>query len=416
MAHKIRVLDAANRTMQRLGFLKPLCALVNEQETSNLTSLGKRLIDRVTKRVFLTTPLDADTRSYVENRLTDRIFRELRKAVLSGPEGARISLEIQDLYLADASLPSRTGRLVQENWRRYPYLGTSLDLVRKGTYSALTRSVVLLAVTPNEELSAFNEFASQHNPLRISEAQAAVLLYCLVDNDAEVLLPLFRGLLARPEPAFDERIAGDLLPDILRQIGRNHRTRALSAEERRRLALLNKAAANIEKWKGKAYTGGGARQEAVTVRLEPFCDLGLLKKPNIDRYDYQTTEGLAVLVDRWGEVAKTDELLRHRFFETLAASRGRPLEEASDDEAIQALVEAGNRLKSSLGYSPITDVGLLAGTRLMTERSRRLELARSVELLKALQKQHPGFVRFTVDRMGALAYVKFLTPSPGART
>jgi hypothetical protein len=36
-----------------------------------------------------------------------------------------------------------------------------------------------------------------------------------------------------------------------------------------------------------------------------------------------------------------------------------------------------------------------------------------VELLKALQKRDPNFVRFTVDRMGALAYVKFPKSAPG---
>ena len=51
MASRIRVLDSANRTMQRLGFLKALAALVNETETSNLETLGKRFVERVTKRV-----------------------------------------------------------------------------------------------------------------------------------------------------------------------------------------------------------------------------------------------------------------------------------------------------------------------------------------------------------------------------
>ena len=65
-----------------------------------------------------------------------------------------------------------------------------------------------------------------------------------------------------------------------------------------------------------------------------------------------------------------------------------------------------------MGYTPLSDVGLLAGTRLLTERHCILELGRTVELLKALQKQDPKFVRFTVDRMGALAYVKFLKMEP----
>ena len=41
-----------------------------------------------------------------------------------------------------------------------------------------------------------------------------------------------------------------------------------------------------------------------------------------------------------------------------------------------------------------------------------LELGRTTKLLKFLQKQDPTFIRFTVDRMGVLAYVKFLKPCP----
>jgi hypothetical protein len=178
------------------------------------------------------------------------------------------------------------------------------------------------------------------------------------------------------------------------------------------LALLTKTAANIAKWKNKAYTGGSALQEAITVRLEPYCDLGLLTKPNPDRYEWQTTDGLHTLWGNWVSLAETDRLLGERFFATFAAARGIVAEEATDEEATSALAAAGEVLKSSLGYSPITDVGLLAGAKLLTEEHRVLELHHTLRLLKSLQKQDPEFVRFTVDRMGALAFVKFLKPAP----
>lgn len=416
MPSRIRVLDSANRTMQRLGYLKPLCALVNASETSNLETLGKRLIERVTKRVRVSPPFDAQTRDYVKNRLTDRLYHDLRKAVLESANGAAVHMEIQDVYLADEKLPSRTGKLVEANWRRYPYLGTSLELVKKGTYSALTRSLVLLALTPEAELRAFQDVDRAHNPFRISDAQASVLLYSLVDNDAEALRPFFAGLLSLAGPAFGEREAGDLLPDIFRQIDKEHRNRAVTVEERSRLSLLMKTAASIDKWKTKSYTGGGARQEAVTVRLEPFCDLGFLTKPDRDRFEYRVTDRLRTWLDRWRQAENTDEFLRERFFAAVAASHGWTARRANEEESTAALTVAGEELKSSLGYSPITDVALLAAARLLTERRLVLEIGRATELLKDLQKRDPTFVRFTVDRMGLLAYVKFLKPAPEAAT
>lgn len=412
MAGRIKVLDSANRTMQRLGFLKALAALVNENETSNLETLGKRFISRVTQRVRLSPPFDEDLQEYAKTRLTDGAYREIRKTIMDNAKPTGV--ELQDVYLADRSLPSSTGKMVEANWRRFPYFGTSLELIKKGTYSALTRSLVLLDVTPKEEIAAFSEVDRQHNPMRISDSQAAVLLYCLLDNDAEVFLPLLRSLVEQGEGVFDERVAGDLLPAILRAVVSAHGKRSLPAADRERLAMLGKIAASVETWKGKPYAGSGARQEAVTVRLEPYCDLGLLSKPSSETYAYQTTKAALALVESWGRFTDTDRLLQDGFFTAFAACRGYEAQPASDSEATDALVRAGAGLKSSLGYTPITDVGLLAGTRLLTEQKRVLELSRTVKLLQALQKQDPDFVRFTVDRMGTLAHVKFLKSAPGA--
>jgi hypothetical protein len=410
MASRIRVLDSANRTMQRLGFLKALAALVNETETSNLETLGKRFLARVNQRVKLTPPYDDDLKEYARTRLTDGAYRDLRKKIMEDAGPANI--ELQDAYLADKSLPSSTGKLVETNWRRYPYLATSLEIVKKGTYSALTRSLVLLAVTPKEELAAFGNLDKQNNPLRIDESQAAVLLYCLLDNDAAVALPLLRALVQSGE-RFDERAAGDMLPDILRKVVVAHAGRSLPAEERDRLSMLGKIATTVAKWKGKAYTGSGAREEAIRVRLEPYCDLGLLWKPNREKFEYEPTDSARALMSHYDKAVDIDSFLQNGFFEAVAACRGIKARPATDDEAIKALADAGQALKSTLGYTPLSDVGLLAGTRLLSERRYILELGHTVELLKALQKREPNFVRFTVDRMGMLAYVKFLKPEPG---
>ena len=412
MAVRIRVLDSANRTMQRLGYLKPLAALVNEIQTTNLASLGTRLIARVAQRTHMAPPFKPDLQVYARTRLTDRTYHDVRKAIMAN--SAPVSVELQDVYLADVSLPSSTGKLVEANWQRYPYFGTALELVKKGTYSALTRSLVLLAVTPREEISAFKELDREHNPFRISGGQAAVLLYCLLDNDAEVFLPLLRLLVKNREEAFDERFAGDFLPDLLREVVAAHSNRSLPAAERERLSALTKISANIARWKGRPYTGGSARDEAIRVRLEPYCDLGLFSKPAREKYEYRLAKPASVLLEHRDKYADTDAFLQEGFFSAFAQCREIAGTPASDSEAIDALASAGEYLKSSLGYAPITDVGLLAGTRLLVDRARVLELNRTVTLLRNLQKNDPSFVRFTVDRMGSLAHVKFLKHAPGS--
>lgn len=416
MSVKIRILGSANRTMQRAGFLKLLAAQTTRVETTNLETLGKQCIQTLLKRVKVTPPYGETLRDYVKIRLTDGVYHDLRKAVLDDPTSALpVSLELQDLYLSDAALPSTTGKLFEAAWRRYPYLAIDLDLIKPGTYSILTRALTFLAVTAKEEISAFEQYDPKNNPLKISPEQAAVLLYCFIDNDAEIIYRLFNALLAFKDETFDERMAGDLLPEIIRESTKSFRNAALPVEDRERLQVLEKIAGTIAEWKGKPYTGGGAREEFVRVRLEPYCDLGLLAKPDRHRFSYKVTPQLRRLLTNWADLDETDDFLESRFFTTVGGLNHLHMSEATDEEAKAALLAAGLSLKSSLGYSPITDVGLLAGIRLLFQNKRVLELTRTRTLLRTWQKEAPTAVRFTVDRMGTLAYVKFIQePKTGA--
>jgi len=399
--------------MQRAGFLKLLCFQASRVETTNLQSLGKNLVDTLLKRIRITPPYSESVRDYVKIRLMDKTYHDLRKAVLGGDAGITpVGLEIQDLYLSDRNLPSSTGKLVEAYWRFYPYLATNLDLVKIGTYSIMTRALVLLAVTPQEEITAFGQYNPQQNPLLLSPEQTTVLLYCFIDNDAEIIYRLFNTLINLGTGFFDEREAGDFLPQIIRESCKSFRNTVLPTEDRERLGVLEKVSGSIAEWKGKPYTGSNAREEFIRVRLEPYCDLGLFQKSDKHRFTYKVTPELGMLMTNWSGLEATDDFLETRFFTTASSLHKLPIREATDEEAKDALLAAGQTLKSTLGYSPITDVGLLAGVRLLFQQKCILELSRTRTLLRAWQKEAPTVVRFTVDRMGALAYVKFLPGLP----
>ena len=242
------------------------------------------------------------------------------------------------------------------------------------------------------------------------EQQAALLLYCFIDNDAAMTYPLFQRLLELPGPAFDERTAGDMLPEIIRQSIKVLEKKVITAEDRERLARIEQVAVNIAKQQGKPYSGGGAREHYIRARLEPYCDLGLLSKPDKSRLVYQVTPAFRSLMRNWPDLEATDVFLSERFFTSVGTLHGLQLRDAADDEARLALQRAGEQLKSILGYSPITDVALLAGINLLFQQGRIFEIASATRLLKEWQKQAPDVIRFSVDRMGALAYVKFLKP------
>lgn len=409
MPVKIRILSAANKHMQRVGFLKLLAVQVARVETSSLSALGSKLVETATKRVKTSPPFSEALRDYAQIRLSyDKIYADLRNAISAG--NVPVNVEIQDLYLCDPALPSSTGKLGGNSQRFYPYLGTALDLIKPGTWSAMTRSLLLAHLTPKEELAAWESYNPARNPIVISREQAAVLFYCFLDNDAEVLLPLFSKLLEHNGDGFDERLAGDYLPAILRSSTAALNKGSLAFEDRERLAQLDKAAETIERWRGKPYTGGGAREENIRPRIEPFCDLGLFTKPDRHRFAYKLAPAFKRFMTDWNGT-DIDYFLENRFFTTLAAMHGISVKAADDADARVELEKAGDALKSTLGYSPIRDCSLLAGIRLLFDHQRVLELGTSHDVLRAWQKAAPDVVRFTVDRMGELAYVKFLKPA-----
>jgi len=403
-----RVLDSAKRPMQRLGYLKHLLNRCVTLETSNLETLGHGLTETVTRNVRIS--LTPELTDYIRRRLTDGTYRALREQVVAWERGDTtkpVFMELQDLYLSDPGLPSRTGKLVAEDWRKYPYLGVHLGLIRAGTWSPFERGLILLRLASKAELEAFREYNPGANPLSLSAGQRLLFLYCLLENDGDVLRPLYARLAERS--SFSDRDAGDLLPEIFKAIGQQFWNRSLPVEERDKLDRLLKIAESIEKWRGRSYSGGGAREEAIKVRVEPFADLGFLLKDDPYRYEYRLAPAGRTFFAALGDQADIAAFLDIAFFQTCAAAFGPPAARpATTEEMRAALVHAWAEIRSPLGYAPIVDVALLGGIYALTEMGCYFEIATARQFLRDWQKESPTALRFSVDRMGNMAHVRLL--------
>ena len=409
---EVRVLDSTARCMQRLGYLKRLVRRVVALNTSSLDNLGSDLTQTVMRKVYV--PLTADRVVYIRQRLYDRVYNGLKRQATAWHEGEEmiVAMELQDLYLADPTLPSQTGKLVRNDWRKYPPLGVALGLIRAGTYSPNTRALSLLHFTAEAEIEAFLDYKPEANPLRLSRAQALLLLYALLENDGEIMAPLFGQLATETPDSFSDRDAGDRLSEILRALIKRHRNRQLSAEERDRLAVLSQVADSIAKWREQAYTGGGAREEASRPRVEPYTDISLLTKPDPFHYSYTFTPaglGWAKALAEVESDAQVTEFLVTRFFATAAHAWNLPATPVTDPEVIAThLYRAWKAIQSAGGYAPIEEMALVAGIEALLEHSLVIEPAVAREAIIAYQKANPYQVRFTVNRMGVLAHARFL--------
>jgi len=415
----LRIFGAISKQHQRLGYLKWLIKKVASVPTSNIENLGTGLLDTVTQKVSV---LLTDSRlQYIRTRLTDGTYKTLKEQVdawvKNGGDVPAIQMEIQDLYLSDPSLPSQVGKLVKEDWRFYPQFSTNMGFVRSGTYSVNTRAYTLLYLTPDQEFKAFAEYFSNVNPLCISRRQSLLFLYSLIENDGEVIIPFYRDITSRKVDVFNDREAGDLLPEIYRAIIKRYRIGDLPYDVRERLNVLEKSAENIAAQRTKErYAGGSSREIASRPRLEPFVDIGFLTKPNPMKYEYN----LSPVAERWIAAyegpetsAGIEAFLDRQFFRAAAAAwqiEATPL--STPEEIVPRLRKAAKAISSSSGYTPIEEMALLAGIEALLDDGRTFEIATAREALIAYQKANPYHVRFTVNRMGVLAHAKFMDEAP----
>jgi hypothetical protein len=413
----LRVLDRITRRYQRLGYLKRVMKRVNSTSTSNLDNIGNDLVETVLRKVRV--PLSTELVSYIRIRLQDRTYQALKDQAAQwlkeGGQPVEVQMELQDIYLADQTLPSQVGKLVKDDWRNYPNLGTNLGFVRTGTFSINTRGLSLLYFTPDIELQAFQEFIPGHNPFLISQKQGLLFLYSLIENDGEVVVPLFTKLAQSNQKTFSDRDAGDLLPEIYRSIIARYRTRSLAIDLRERLEMIEKSAESILKSQSKnakEYLGGGAREEASRPRLEPYTDIGIFEKPQKMKYEFLLSD----VGRRWVDVFHGDEdsdaiekFLSQRFFHTAAKAWQIPARElTTPDEIVPYLQRAAKAVSSSSGYAPIEELALMGGIWALTDNHTIIEPGVAREALIAYQKTNPYKVRFTVDRSGTLAHARFM--------
>lgn len=412
----LRVLDRITRQTQRLGYMKRLVKRVSSTPSSNLDNVGNDLVNVVLRKIR--TPLDENKVRYIKIRLFDNAYKTVKEQAgqwQNGQTDVEAHMELQDLYLADPALPSQTGKLVQEDWRRYPFFGVSLGFVREGTFSINTRGQTLLhmiSITDETEFQAFQEYLPYHNPFRTSPMQALLFLYALLENDGEIFIPLIRKLSEQGDIIFSDRETGLYLPEIYQKTIGRHRSRAQSVEMRERLNMLEKSAESIAMQNlQERYTGGGAREEATRPRLEPYVDIGLLKKPDPMKYDYALSlAGMAWARQTTG-CETSDEIadfLHGKFFGVAATAWYKNSIQMSEAEIVPALHSAWRAISSSNGYAPIEEIALLAGIKALVNENKIVEIATAREALIAYQKANPYAIRFTVDRLGALAHAKFI--------
>jgi hypothetical protein len=360
--------------------------------------------------------LTPQVQEYIRSALTDSIYKNIQtnapKHIEDTSDKLQVQIELQDYYLANADLPSRRGKLTNDDWNKYPYLALNLGLLRKGTYSLLVRGQSFLSLVSDDEKKAFvrsgiTPFNEGPNPFQLTIPQRLLFLFSFIEGDGNVLKLLYKKILAASEPISDREFGGHL-PEIYRAIVKEYRQKVRSGDDLLRIQRLLDTADKIERRKEQRATSKDILIHSITPRLEPLVDLGLLSKPDPFAYRYQVTDTTRAFFEPLINSKSIDYFLQNSFFETVNKAFNLNAEHRTGRETtLPAIQKAYVILKSPLGYVPILEVTLLAGIHSIIESGYYFEISEATDMLKALQKERPELVRFNVDRWGALTFVKF---------
>ncbi len=397
----IRVAKNPHHSQQRLGFLKYLTYTASQSDSTTLKTLETYLLQIINVKEKI--ELDDSLRTYIKRRLRNKFINKLEN------QQKKIYLDLQDIYLADPQMPSKTGKLYVVDCIRYPYFISSIGFVREKTYSLLVRGKVFLEFVPKEELNAFTNYTKTLNPFLLNDYQKYICLYSIIENDGYVLKPLYNKLLSLKK-SFSDWSAGDFLAEIYMDIVKLYRPNVTSGVDIKKLDGLSYSAKRIERWANKPRTGGrGAKIDAITPRLEPFVDLGLLKKQDPYKYTlYYFSKHGRKFFNLFCFNKDVDKFLNDSFFSAINKSFKLMANSAKEEEIINAIFSAFNIIKSPLGYAPIKEVALFGAIKLLIDNKKIFEVGQATDLIMKYQKSHPYKARFQADRSGAPVYVKFI--------
>jgi len=405
--NRIRVLRFAYRRAQRLGFLKKILSLASPEKSSTQQILGDSFLSCITKKYPV--PVSGSVSEYFDRVFTGQHFSDIKgqlNSISSRNSDELIPLELQDIYLSDRSLPSRRGRLVKDDSVLLPGLAESLGLLTPNTSILTSRGKLLLSQFTPEEISAF-EMVAAANPLVLTREQKISLLFYFLQEDGNILMSLY-PFLANTCDQITDVIVGDKIGDQLTKLISNINHIPGASRDKEVILSLSKTAVTIRSWKGKPYSGKGARDEWATIRLEPFVDLGILKKPDPFSYKYELTEAGRGFANALEQTTDIDEFLSKFFMKTVARMLAIQItNECSKADALKELLEANRIIRNNIGYSDIIDTSLLAGINSLINNRVALEIDQSIRIVREYQREKPNLIHFGVDRWGDLKFVNF---------
>lgn len=392
----LRWVDYARRSMQRLGFVKWVLTLASTSRAQTLESLTRTFYASVTRAVPVAPEKLNEFEKYLRQQQLHRRYRE-------GSDSA----EMQDIFLADPALPSHsgaiTGELERKGYRHAVYVeiptwATRLRLLRPQNYTLTERGRVLLLVGGG--LATRPPEPGERNPLYLTVPERYASLFCLLDADGDLLVPMYRRLLELS--TFTRSTVGEVAAEALEEL-RAIRLKNASAGPLQQASL--KAEKTIAAVRKGGRGGMGPRESIATPRTEPLVDCGIIFKPSPDKYEYAFTEWGRTFVTALVSAASVNEFLESKFSSAISSLTGQAL--SPEIPPIQVIAGPYAQLRTGLGYVSLRELALAAvALRLSSPEAPLFEIGAIEQAVKQAAGQGNRHVRLALGRTGGIAQVR----------
>ena len=405
-----RWVSFARVSMQRPGHLVAVAAAASETVPTNLAGLGRGYAEIVRRRHRVDDARVGEVKSYIRAlRLWKRYGKQEQLKTLP-------PVERQDLWLADPELPSATGAVTDEVVDELPQLGSSLGFVRPHNFTRSDRGRAIVALY-RRDLERLAAGEAEPNLLRLVTSRtgqrrgaACFLAHALIEADGDFLSAAWAAHLEHgKKDAFTRASFGELLPIACRQVA-ERLSRSREVADRVVIGRLNALASHIEEktpTTERTWGGGRPRDQAATLRLEPYVDFGLLTRTSRTDYRYILSGEQETFFSRVAEASDIDAFLNTELVGAYLQGLGIARRVVDADEIWQRVEHAYGQLRSGLGYASAMEVVLLAIATLLDEGGDGcFELADGLAALRARQRERPSEVRYGVSRTGEPTYIR----------
>lgn len=396
--------------MQRLGFLKYVVASASPQRPQTGASIGRALLNTVSRKHE--TIIRPEMKEYFDRVFSEQHYSDfrsrLKKAIEQQPS-VQVDLELQDIYLSQDILPSKRGRILSEKEKDlhvFPTLAVSLGFLSPDDSVLTSRGRLFANSVSSSENDSFSR-VSDVNPLIITHEQTMILLFSFLQADSD-LISLLYPIIIKKEGLFTDYEIGNHIGDLLESYLSKAEKSASSMQDKTDIAKLKKTNAKIKAWKNKEYSGVGARDEWATIRLEPYVDMGLFKKPDKFSFKYELTNGGRKFLYYFETNNNVESFLYNNYISAAAQLFGIETSAVfNSDEALDYLKQSNRLLSNNIGYSDLIDTALLSAIKLLLERKRVLEIEKAINILREAQKNAPRDIHFNIDRWGKVKFISF---------